>query len=156
MGSFPGFVSAVRLKRDEVLDFNSYPFSIPALRELDTNPVHPKVTYLIGENGSGKSTLLERIAVKFGFNPEGGTRNFQFRTRDSHSELHNFLFIERTKYRSHDGFFLRAETFYNVATEIDRLDDVQPTTRLPFLDNYGGESISTNAQSRAPQQSGSA
>jgi len=72
MATFPGFVSAIRLKRDEVPDFDSYPFSIPAIQRLDRLLLNPRVSFLIGENGSGKSTLLEDIAIKFGFNAEGG------------------------------------------------------------------------------------
>jgi predicted ATPase len=148
MQAFPGFLSAIRLKRDVVPGFDQYPFSIPAVKELDRLELHPKVTFLIGENGSGKSTLLEAIAVKFGFNEEGGTRNFNFATQASHSSLHDYLLLERTKFRAHDGFFLRAESFYNVASEIDRLDK-EPGSRLPFINNYGGISLHNRSHGEA-------
>jgi predicted ATPase len=79
------------------------------------------VTFFVGENGSGKSTLLEAIAVACGLNAEGGSRNFNFATQASHSNLHNALRIARTPGTLPDSYFLRAESFYNVASEIDRL-----------------------------------
>jgi predicted ATPase len=147
MESFPGYLTAVRLKRHAVPGFDRYPFAIPAVRALDRLELYPKVTFLIGENGSGKSTLLEAIAVKWGFNAEGGTKNFNFATRESHSELKDYLVLERSKFRAHDGFFLRAESFYNVATEVDRLD--QEPGRRPFIDNYGGVSLHRRSHGEA-------
>jgi predicted ATPase len=122
----------VELLRDAVSDFAAYPFALPAVRNLDAIDLHPKVTFLVGENGSGKSTLLEAIAVRLGFNAEGGTKNFQFETRGSHSELHQFLRIARGLRKPKDGFFLRAESFFNVATEIEQLG---------VVDSYGGVSL---------------
>ncbi|HBO78616.1 MAG TPA: AAA family ATPase, partial [Cupriavidus sp.] len=116
------YVSRVTLLRDKVPGFDRYPFSLPAVRELETLDLHPGVTFLVGENGSGKSTLLEGIAVALGFNAEGGSRNFSFATRASHSDLHEYLRIARGVRRPRTGYFLRAESFYNVATEIERLD----------------------------------
>lgn len=115
------FVHAVRLERDTVPDFEQYPFSIPAVRHLERLEFHPAVTFFIGENGSGKSTLLEAIATKYGFNAEGGSKNFNFSTQETHSDLHDFIRLEKGVLRPSDGFFLRAESFYNVATEIDEL-----------------------------------
>ncbi len=83
--------------------------------------MHPKVTFFVGENGSGKSTLLEALAVSLRFNPEGGSRNFNFGTRQSHSELHQHLRVVKGIRRPRDGYFLRAESFFNVATEIENL-----------------------------------
>ena len=80
---------------------------------------HDKVTFIVGENGTGKSTILEGIAVAYGFNPEGGTRNFNFSTNDTHSDLHKNLKLVKGVKRPNDGFFLRAESFYNMATNID-------------------------------------
>jgi predicted ATPase len=98
------------------------------------------VTFLVGENGSGKSTLLEAIAVAWGFNPEGGTRNFRFQTRRSHSTLHEYLRLVKKVPRPRDGFFLRAESFFNLATEIEHLDD-EPSFGPPIIDSYGGRSL---------------
>ena len=116
-----GFLRAVRLVRDEVPSFDRYPFSIPAVRALDELVLDPRVTFLVGENGSGKSTLIEAIAVVAGFNAEGGSRNFAFSTRRSESELHQYLRPVRGARRPRDGFFLRAESYFTVASEIERL-----------------------------------
>jgi predicted ATPase len=129
----------IRLERDEVPSFDVYPFSLPAIRNLDVLPLHRAVTLFVGENGSGKSTLLEAIAVAAGFNPEGGTKNFRFGTRISHSPLHEYLRVAKGIRRPNDGFFLRAESFFNVATEIERLDSEEGGPRV--IDSYGGKSL---------------
>src|SRR3954471_11042368 len=115
------FLRSIMLKRDLVPSFDVYPFSIPAIRELYTLDLHQHVTFLVGENGVGKSTLIEAIAVAAGFNAEGGSKNFSFATQDTTSELHRTLRLVRGMQREKDGFFLRAESLYNVASEIDRL-----------------------------------
>lgn len=134
------YISRISLQRDRVESFERYPFSLPAVRSLDSLIPHPKVTFLIGENGSGKSTLLEAIAVSMGFNPEGGTKNFNFGTRTSHSDLPKYLRIAKGVKRPRDGFFLRAESFYNVATEIEHLDS-EPAFGPPIINSYGGHSL---------------
>jgi predicted ATPase len=134
------YVIDIRLRRNDVPDFSAYPFNLDAVRSLDTIRLHPKVTFFVGENGSGKSTLLEAIAVNWGFNAEGGTRNFSFGTRRSHSELHKYLRLSRGVKRPKDGFFLRAESFFNVATEIENLDN-EFSYSPPIIDSYGGESL---------------
>jgi len=134
------FVSKIGLKRDAVDSFDRYPFNLPAIRSLAEIEIHPRVTFFVGENGSGKSTLLEAIAVSLGFNPEGGTKNFHFGTRISHSELHEVLRISRGVVKPKDGFFLRAESFFNVATEIERLDN-EPSFGPPLIESYGGLSL---------------
>ncbi len=121
------FIRRVTLKRETVESFDRYPFSLPAIRSLEQIDLHPGVTFFVGENGSGKSTLLEAIAVSLGFNAEGGSRNFRFSTRSSHSPLHEYLRLTRGSERPRDGFFLRAESFYNVATEIEKLDAARAT-----------------------------
>lgn len=134
------YVSRVTLQRERVDSFERYPFALPAIRALAALDLHPRMTILVGENGSGKSTLLEAIAVALGFNAEGGTRNFRFGTRQSHSELHQYLRVARGFRQPKDGFFLRAESFYNVATEIERLDR-EPGFSRPVIDSYGGRSL---------------
>ena len=115
------FLNAVRLERGAVPGFDEYPFCVPAIRGLERLEFHPAVTFFIGENGSGKSTLLEALALKLGYNAEGGNRNFTFSTRETHSCLHEFLCVERGVAHATDGFFLRAESFYNLASQIDDL-----------------------------------
>ncbi|MDF7825823.1 AAA family ATPase [Pontiellaceae bacterium B12227] len=134
------FIRNIALIRNQVESFGHYPFSLPAIQSLETIELHPEVTFIIGENGTGKSTLLEAIAVAAGFNPEGGTQNFSFSTRSSHSALHKFLRISRGIEKPRDGFFLRAESFFNVATEIERMDS-EPAFSPPVIDSYGGVSL---------------
>jgi predicted ATPase len=135
-----GFVDAVRLTRKAVPTFDTYPFCIPAIRSLERLKLHPAVTFIVGENGMGKSTLIEAIAVRYGFNAEGGSRNFRFDTRASHSELSKHLILERGPRRPSDGYFLRAESFYNVATEIENLD-AEPSSGPPIGPAYGGRGL---------------
>lgn len=134
------FVSQVSLKREIIESFETYPFCLPAVRTLETLALHPKVTFFVGENGSGKSTLLEAIAISLGFNAEGGTRNFRFGTRKSHSDLHEFIRVGKGIRHPRDGFFLRAESFFNVATEIESLD-AEPACGPPVIHSYGGRSL---------------
>jgi predicted ATPase len=123
----------VRLEREAVADFNLYPFSIPSIRHLTRLEFHSAVTFFIGENGSGKSTLLEAIAVKAGFSAEGGDKRLQFGTHDTHSPLHECLQLERSLGHPTDGFFLRAESFYNVASALETLGS--------SFHGYGGKSL---------------
>ena len=109
---------------------------VKALKKLGELHLTKPVTFLVGENGCGKSTLLEAVAVASGFNPEGGTRNFCFSTSDTHSELYRCIGISRHNHPK-DGFFLRAESFYNVATEVDELSKVDG--RMLYC--YGGKSL---------------
>jgi predicted ATPase len=126
-----GFVRAIRLVRDEVSDLGRYPFSIPAVAALNELPLDPRVTILVGENGSGKSTLIEAIALAARFGPEGGTRNIHVATQSSESQLHRHLTLVREARREKTGFFLRAESLFNVATRVDELG----------LEAFGWESL---------------
>ena len=98
------------------IDEDSYLRKIDALKELNSLFFSKNITIFVGENGSGKSTLLEAIAIAYGFNPEGGTRNYNFSTYNSHSELCDAIRLYKGIKRSNWGYFLRAESFYNVAT----------------------------------------
>lgn len=126
------FVLTIGLKNENIENFDRYPFCLPAVKHFKDIQFHPAVTYFVGENGSGKSTLLEALAVALGFNPEGGSINFNFNTRASHSDLHQYLRVAKGIKRPKTGFFLRAELFYNVATEIENLD---------VIGGYGGISL---------------
>lgn len=134
------YLLSLSLLRDKIASFDEYPYSLPVIRNLTEVEFHPAVTFFVGENGTGKSTLLEAIAVASGFNPEGGTRNFRFSTRESHSPLHGVLALRRGLRRPKDGFFLRAESFFNVATEIERMD-AEPASSPRIIDSYGGRSL---------------
>jgi predicted ATPase len=122
----------ITLLRDKVPSWEAYPFSLPVLRSLETLKFHPDVTFFIGENGMGKSTLLEAIAQLAGFNPEGGSKNTLFATRETHSNLVDYLKSGKSFKAPKDGFFLRAESFYNVASYIDDVD---------YAEAYGGKSL---------------
>lgn len=106
------------------IDKNSYLRSINALNELDELVFDKPITFFVGENGSGKSTLLEAIAVALGFNPEGGTRNYSFSTYDSHSSLYQAIKLSKSFRKAMCGYFLRAESFYNVATKEEEYADI--------------------------------
>lgn len=131
------FLRSIELKRNEIETFSRYPYCLPAVKDLRNLEFHPKVTFIVGENSSGKSTILEAIATAYGFNPEGGTINFNFSSMDTHSELYKHLKLVKGVRKPKDGFFFRAESFYNLATNIDELDRDDPG----LLTSYGGISL---------------
>lgn len=135
------YIREVRISKE--IPHNNYLSRLPVvyrLRETGGLQFHKDVTFIVGENGIGKSTLIEGLAVAMGFNPEGGTVNFNFSTKDSHSDLHNYLTVSRGYKKHRDGFFLRAESFYNVASNIDELD-ATPSFGPKLISNYGGVSL---------------
>jgi predicted ATPase len=134
------FIRSLVLKRELIDDATAYPFSIPAIAGLSELELGPKVTLLCGANASGKSTLIEAIAVACGLNPEGGGRNFAFETRGSHSQLGDVLRLVRGARRPKVDFFLRAESYFNVASEIEALDR-EPGGGPPIISYYGGVSL---------------
>jgi len=117
-------------------DMGSYPFNVPAVKHCSNIVLNKKITFLIGDNGMGKSTLIESLAVYFGLNPEGGSRNIRYTTRDSHSDLKKHLHIVGFGRPTH-GYFLRAESFYTLANFIDddneRDDNWGPSIRGGWL-----------------------
>ena len=133
------YLLKMQLLRDKVKSIEQYPYSLPIIKHFESLEFHPKVTFIIGENGSGKSTLLEAIATAWGFNPEGGTKNFNFQTRSSHSDLWQNIRLSKSFRKPKDGFFLRAESFYNVATNIEELDEGGGGP--PIINSYGGVSL---------------
>lgn len=136
------YVIGLKLKNN-IPDESNYALSLPVIKSLGQEQLlfNKNVTFFVGENGTGKSTLLEAIAVNMGFNAEGGTRNFNFASKETHSPLYQNLIVVKGVKRPRDGFFLRAESFYNVATEVDRLDEIGISYQRQFLDNYGGKSL---------------
>lgn len=134
------YLKAIELMRQDIPDENDYPFCLPIIRQLNTLEFHKDVTFIIGENGSGKSTLIEAIAAEWGFNVEGGNKNFNFDTEKTHSNLNEYLKINKSFYRPKDGFFLRAESYYNVATYINNLDE-GVLEKDKIIKSFGGTSL---------------
>ena len=130
------FLRAIRNEHVPSRD-DAYPFTLPIVRHLKTLEFSKSVTYIVGENGSGKSTLLEAIATLLGLNAEGGSKNFNFRTKKTHSSLYEELTAVRADLSYRNAFFFRAESFYNVASEVDRIAE----SDLRMLDSYGGVSL---------------
>ena len=118
------YLTGLKVKWDKI-ERCSYLRKIAAIKALDELTFNTPVTFFVGENGSGKSTLLEAIAVAYGFNPEGGTLNYSFSTYDSHSELHDALRLVRSFNKAKWGYFLRAESFYNVASAEEEYTKIQ-------------------------------
>ncbi|MFD2043743.1 AAA family ATPase [Ornithinibacillus salinisoli] len=134
------YIREVSLKRDQIFSYDTFPFSLPIIKKFTNLTLHPNVTYIIGENGMGKSTLLEGIAIALGFNPEGGTFNFNFSSFDSHSNLDKYIKLVKGVHRAEDSFFFRAETFYNVASNIENMDK-EPGRGGKIIDSFGGKSL---------------
>jgi predicted ATPase len=125
----------------------SYLREIPSIAGVEHLTFHKPITFFVGENGSGKSTMLEAIAVAYGFNPEGGTRNYSFSTYDSHSELCNAIRLARGYKKASWGYFLRAESFYNVATAEEEYSKEPGGVPQYFHQKSHGESFLAMAQS---------
>ena len=129
------FIRRVTLERNKINDFERYPFNIEVVKNLvEVNFTKP-VTFLVGENGVGKSTFIEALALQLGLNPEGGSQNFKFSTKNTHSVLSDYIRVS-TYDRPKTKFFLRAESFYNVATEIIRISE--EGGQGPLYGAYGG------------------
>ncbi len=126
------YLREVTFQRNHAPDLDGYPFDIPAIQNLNELGFHPDVTFFVGENGAGKSTLIEAIAMIMGFGPEGGTRNVQLATAETVSVLHRYLKAAKSFKKPKDNYFLRAESFFNVATYMDRIG---------YLEGYGGKSL---------------
>lgn len=129
------FINRVSLNRNKIINFDEYPFNIGIIRDFNELKFTEPVTFLIGENGTGKSTFIEAIAVAMGLNAEGGTQNFNFTTKDTTSNLSNYLKISRCNYPE-NKFFLRAESFYNFSSEVERL--VEEEQYFSLYKYYGG------------------
>ncbi len=140
-GVTPGpFIESVFLDRTRIFDPTHYAFNLPSLKNFSKLELHPRVTFFVGENGSGKSTMLEAIAIANGLNAEGGSRNMMFATRESHSKLHMALKLRRFHALVPDAWFVRAESLFNVATEIENLG---------VDNNYGGKSLHEQSHGEA-------
>jgi len=132
------YLRQISLRADKTAELKqSYLWTIPAVRKLGTLELAKGVTFFVGENGSGKSTLLEAVAVGYGFNAEGGSKNFNFSSRATHSRLNEYLRLSKGIPMAKDGFFLRAESFYNVASNVDEMEE----ERKGIYRSYGGASL---------------
>jgi predicted ATPase len=134
------YLQSVSIRDDAAIDFDRYPYNIPSVRGLGRLEFHPDVTFLVGENGAGKSTVLEAIAMALGFAAEGGTKNVRLETTESVSDLHQVLRLARSFKTPKDGYFLRAETFFNVATYMDETG---------YLGGYGYKSLHARSHGEA-------
>lgn len=128
------YLKRITLLRDKISSYDTYPFSIPAVKQLHDLKLDHSVTFFVGENGSGKSTLLEAIADKCEFNTAGGGRNNSFEVHASKSVLGDYIRLAWMP-KITNGFFLRAESFYHFATHLDELDDPRR------YQQYGGKSL---------------
>lgn len=118
------------------MDFTKYPFSIPIIKNFNNLKFSKNVTFFVGENGVGKSTFIEVIALLLGLSSESGTQNFLYRSKDTHSSLYKYLTLYKSGRIPTTKYFLRAESFYNFSTEMERL--VKEDNFVDLLDAYGG------------------
>jgi predicted ATPase len=137
------FLREISINQSEIEDRSIYPFQIPAIKNLEVLEFHEDITFLVGENGSGKSTLIEAIAVGLGFSPEGGTKNVRLETHQNTSVLHEHLKFVHSYKKPSDYYFLRAESFYNLATYVEEID-----FRIGY-ESYGGKSLHAQSHGEA-------
>ena len=128
------------------IDNDSYLKRIKAFKEIEKLVFNKPITFFVGENGSGKSTLLEALAVAHGFNPEGGTKNYVFSTHDTHSELCDAIRISKGYRKEKWGYFLRAESFYNVATKEEEYADLTHPSAKYHEKSHGESFLAEGAQ----------
>lgn len=134
------YIISFELLEEKINSFKEYPFNLPVIKHLkkvEKIELHKNITFFIGENGTGKSTLLEALAIQYGFNPEGGSKNFNFSTQNTHSSLSDVIRIAKGVKKPQDSYFLRAESFYNVASNIDQIEKEDGG----MLGSYGGRSL---------------
>lgn len=134
------YLKSLEILRNKDIDLNSYPFSIPAIKNLKSISFRSNITFFVGENGSGKSTLLEAIAYQCGFNTAGGGKNNNFHVDASDAALGEYIRLSWMP-KVTNGFFLRAETFYHFASYLDTIPE-----SLPY---YGGRSLHKQSHGEA-------
>lgn len=134
------YIKRIEIAKDLEKNVEKYVSKINTIKLLKNINFTKPITFFVGENGTGKSTFLEAIAIALGFNAEGGSKNFKFSTYKSYSSLYKNLKIVKTPYHPRDGYFLRSESFYNVATSIEEMDSIicdAPPVKLA----YGGKCL---------------
>lgn len=134
------FIREIVFRKELAASVSEYPFTLPVLKSLKTIKFKSAITYLIGENGAGKSTLMEAIAYSLGINPEGGNKNTRFATHETHSRLGEYLTCVKGVHAPKETFFLRAESFYNLASYVDSVG-------AAF--SYGGNSLHSQSHGEA-------
>lgn len=131
-------LDTIKVKSSTLIDIAEYPFLLPIVKNLKEINFPTQVTFFVGENGTGKSTILEAIAHHVGFGPEGGSRNISFKTSgdNTYSGAQKLAeqFILSWRQKPKDGYFFRAESFYNVANYLDLLG-------VDAYKSYGGKSL---------------
>ncbi len=133
------YLKSVDINKGEI-PRNNYIYNLSVIKNFKKIEFKKPITIFVGENGLGKSTLIEGIATKWGFNAEGGSKHFNFKTRQTESDLNKYIKIIKGPYRAKDGYFLRSESLYNVASNIDDLDEVK-CDAPPISLAYGGKSL---------------
>lgn len=132
------FIRSIKINWDRI-DRHNYLKNITSINSIDELKFKSNITFFVGENGTGKSTLIEAIAVAYGFNPEGGNKNFNFSTSSTHSELHSAINLVKGLTKPKNTFFLRAESFYNVASKVEDYRDGDDYDS--YYKSYGGRSL---------------
>lgn len=140
----------VSLVTERMTRRDEYPLCIPAIASLKALEISSRVCFFVGENGTGKSTLLEAIAAHYGFGLEGGNRNFSPNTTASVNSIQPLVKALRLSFttRTGGGFYLRAESFFNVATSVDEVGVSESYGGKSLHDQSHGESFISLLQSR--------
>lgn len=144
------YINSIKIN-STIIEDQTYVSKLPIVKnllEIKELKLNENITFFVGENGSGKSTILEAIALICGLNAEGGSKDFNFATQVTNSELYKYMTPIRSTNREKDHFFLRAESFYNVASEIDRLHSQQYYGGKSLHDQSHGESFLALIQNR--------
>jgi predicted ATPase len=127
------------LERDrDVAWGKDFPYDVPAVAAVEAMKLDAPVTLLAGDNGTGKSTLIEAFAEAIGFAPEGGELERSGELPPVPRPVLDGALrpvLERWS-KPRNGYFLRAESFFNVARFVDG-----DSLFAPDLSLYGGVAL---------------